>query len=1243
MWIYILLLFAQDIKILESGREGIEFIYTSQKLTLEPIPHILNTYTQPETGKPAVPIKYIPIGIPVGAKVKVKVIESITEELRGIDIPPTIGFTGKARDEKLYSSDIFWPPKIVTIEEQRLYRAQEVLKLRINPLRYNPKRKTLLFYKKIRIKVSFEGGTGVPRLDPSFENVFKRALINYEQAKNWRAPRRKRVRMYHPGPWYKIELQDEGIYKITKEQLQNIGILSGELNTIKLYNGGSKMQTDTTDSLIEIPIYVLPDTSILFYAGSLKGWKKNVEGQLFLNPYTNTNVYWLTYGGDLGRRDSISGIIQGSNPVPEYFIDTLHMEYDNLCPSRSGLAWVWERLERESVKPSIWKNYSFSVYGIKEDSCKMKISIYRFCEKNKSDPDFDEQIHRLRLYLNGVNFLDWVKPSGDGSQDILEDSVAGLKEGINTLSLELYRGESDVIRDIIWFNYFEIVYKKKYQAYNGTLKFKGESEDLEFNLHNFQELPVIFDITNLLEPKRVYGAVFEEGIVKFQGQGRTYYASSEFKTVSIKKESPYNLRDRSSFAKFIIITHPDFFDYAERLKKHRETQGMDTEIFSIFDVYNNFSWGLKNSPYAIRNFLWFAYNNWESGYCLLLGAGTYDYKSSLAKNRIPPHEEGYIVAEFGYGGNPCWDGWFTNNIALGRITAKSKDGARNAIEKVIKYDESPGVWQNRILLIADDENPDGNTFVNHEEGLFNIIPSNFDVFKVYLMNYRGDGSPTKSDLIRYFNKGMFMTFFGGHGNLEQLCHEVIFWNPDDIYALNNGLKLPFSFFYSCGVGCFDRQYKDGMADFMQKIKNKGSIGTIAETRAASGSGGIDNRLIETFLQEGVSTIGEGVYKENLSSPLVGTQNLFADPATKLPNRSISVTIDSFPDTLKGGEKLKVTGHAPGANFAYLTVRSSEYTYHYEPSGANYKMRGKMDKMDVDENQVIQVTKDILFEGLSEVENGVWSQEFFIPIIDTTRDPEICGAKGKISIFAWNDNSCGSSGIDTLIVTEGEPDTTDKEGPSITLFADGNLLKNGSRVPEDFTLSGIIEDPSGINIFNKVKPLHLILSEQHGGKQTPLADYFQYDLGSCTRGSFSCPISLEKWATEDTLLVQASDNVGNRSVKSVVLKIASSSELEITDVMNYPNPVKGEHTTFTFFLSKSARVSVKIYTIAGRLIRTIPAQYFIPGPGKRIYWNTRDELGNRVGNGIYIYKIEAISESGLTEEEASKISKLMITR
>ncbi|MCK4353126.1 T9SS type A sorting domain-containing protein [candidate division WOR-3 bacterium] len=1011
------------------------------------------------------------------------------------------------------------------------------------------------------------------------------------------------------GPWYKIELQEEGIYKIEPSQISASGV---NPTTIKLYNGGSKMVTDSLDILKEVPIYVLPDTSVLFYGASLAGWGKN--GEAFLNPYTSTNVYWLTYGGATGRRDSISG--SSTQPTLPYFLDTLHIEEDSSCPAKSGLGWVWEKLERPLASNSLKKDYIFDVLRVYMDSCKVRFAVYGWYNNTASYyEESQNMIHNIRLYLNEVVFFDTSWVGGNQYPRIFEVNATGLNNGTNTLTIELDKGASTG-RDIIFFDWFEVTYKKKYEAYNGNLRFSGELTDQKFKLQEFDTLPVIFNITDPIEPKRIYGAQFESDTVKFEGAGGIYYASTSFKAPVIKEESPYNLRETAQDLDFIIIIHPDFLSCANKLEIYREGQGLKTGVFSIFDIYNNFSWGLENSPYAIRNFLTYAYDNWgELQYCLLLGAGTYDYRNSLPKNRVPPHEKGYRVGEYGnLPASDCYDWWYANrNFAIGRITAKSIDEANSAIDKIINYEKNKGVWQNRILLIADDENPmDGCMFVNYTEALAAQIPPEFDIFKVYLMNYPLEGGITaRADLIRYWNKGMFLVFFGGHGNLGQFCHERVF-TREDIDSLHNGLKLPFSHFLSCGVGYFDRQYDESIADILQKRDNKGSIGTIAPTRATAGSGGLPDRIINNFLQTPLQTIGEGIYGPSMDLSLFANQTLFADPATKLPRRTIEVTIDSFPDTLIGGKPLKVCGYAPGANLAYITVRSSEYTYHYAPANCEYKMRGRM----VND----QLCEDILFQGITEVVSGNWSQEFFIPVLDSIGDSLICGEHGKISVFAVND-SCGSAAIDTLIIVPGGGNPADTVGPTIELFVNGNPLDSGDTVPSVVTLSGILEDESGIDIFHKLEPLNLaFLLRVNPGDSIFLADFFQYDTGSCQRGSFSYyPLSLGPDGTQDTLYVQTSDNLGNRTEVSVFVVVGveetGDSIKGFKLFQNYPNPFV-KSTSIKYQLPVKSKVSLKIYNVAGRLVKTLVNEK--KGPG---YYATNWDA-KEFSSGIYFVRFTA---------------------
>jgi hypothetical protein len=86
-----------------------------------------------------------------------------------------------------------------------------------------------------------------------------------------------------------------------------------------------------------------------------------------------------------------------------------------------------------------------------------------------------------------------------------------------------------------------------------------------------------------------------------------------------------------------------------------------------------------------------------------------------------------------------------------------------------------------------------------------------------------------------------------------------------------------------------------------------------------------------------------------------------------------------------------------------------------------------------------------------------------------------------------------------------------------------------------------------------------------------------------------------------------------------------NESDIADVFNYPNPFTNE-THFTFSLRGTElpeEVKIKVYTITGRLIRDInlPGADLIIGFNK-IYWNGRDQDGDEIANGVYLYKVIA---------------------
>ncbi len=100
----------------------------------------------------------------------------------------------------------------------------------------------------------------------------------------------------------------------------------------------------------------------------------------------------------------------------------------------------------------------------------------------------------------------------------------------------------------------------------------------------------------------------------------------------------------------------------------------------------------------------------------------------------------------------------------------------------------------------------------------------------------------------------------------------------------------------------------------------------------------------------------------------------------------------------------------------------------------------------------------------------------------------------------------------------------------------------------------------------------------------------------------------------------------------------TSEFKIFNVFNYPNPFS-DGTEFTFHLTQpSDKVMIKIYTVAGRLLRKLEYHHLEAG-FHFIYWNGLDQDRNKMANGVYLYKIVARAR----DKHVEQIEKLVIMR
>jgi len=88
------------------------------------------------------------------------------------------------------------------------------------------------------------------------------------------------------------------------------------------------------------------------------------------------------------------------------------------------------------------------------------------------------------------------------------------------------------------------------------------------------------------------------------------------------------------------------------------------------------------------------------------------------------------------------------------------------------------------------------------------------------------------------------------------------------------------------------------------------------------------------------------------------------------------------------------------------------------------------------------------------------------------------------------------------------------------------------------------------------------------------------------------------------------------------------------VMVYPNPAKTSSGQLTF-AQLTAQADIRIYTINMRFIRDLTAT----GSQGGVTWNLRDDAGNLVPSGEYLYYATGTNDAGVSVE--GKAAKFVI--
>ncbi|MCK4966415.1 hypothetical protein KAS50_05250, partial [bacterium] len=723
-----------------------------------------------------------------------------------------------------YKSDKWIGSAMYSYNEPAFLRRQKIQNILLYPLQYNPSKGDVRICKRMRIEVSFTyngESSGKEYPDRLFEQVYRNVLLNYEQARGWRKSDTKKLFKtagQNEGTWYKMTIDNEGIYILDKQFFDSRGINMSGVNpkSIKIYNNGGRelprdINSPRAQGLMENGIYVYGEGDgsfddgdfVLFYGKPTFGWGySGDEPRHYIHHYQDENIYWLTFGGD-SKRMAVKKSANDANAVkPEYFKNHVFIENEIYKLYESGTEWYGVEFQKGDTK-----TMKTPLPGYLAGSP----ITYTFALKGGTSGQHRFEVSEGSTLIGSKSFYSI-------SESMLENSInADITDNESALVFS-YTNSSSVGRGFL--DWIEIEYSREFKAEQNELLFRASLAEgtAEYTVSGFGGNDIrVFDVTDFSNVKMIDSLTIQGDKVTFgdtvSSSVQKIYAAVErsaFKTPSaIVLDENSDLRTLDRIVEFIIITHEEFYDEALMLKNFRETNNdLKTEVVKVTDIYDEFSGGVTD-PAAIRDFLRFAYENWTDGagnspaYVLLVGDGSYDFKQTINKEGrvfIPPLEIDNNNELY----TRCTDDWYVYlegddrvmDMSIGRLPVSSKAEAQTVIQKFIQYESNPeyGFWKNTITFVADDELTPGDNVqrihTDQSEILSNAgyMPDVFNQKKIYLMDYPGEVSSTasgirkpkaQSDFVSQINEGSALISYIGHGSYKVLAHERVLSLTDD--------------------------------------------------------------------------------------------------------------------------------------------------------------------------------------------------------------------------------------------------------------------------------------------------------------------------------------------------------------------------------------------------------------------------------------------------------------------------------
>ena len=1085
------------------------------------------------------------------------------------------------------------------------------------------------------------------------------------------------------GKWVKIQVAEDGIYKLTAADLKKMGF--SNLDKVAVYGyGGWPLDEDfsTTyiDDVPEVAVWRSADY-LLFYGKGPRKWEYSSSDKSFIhtnNPYSNYGYYFVSEKETTGRTMEKAASAAGATLQVTTFDDYVLHEEELVSVNSSG-----RELYGESFTSTLSRDFTISVPGITNDEGKATLSFI-----SRGNGTITMNVDGNALISGSVSV-----PSDEYevARELYRERAWMADKG-ETVKVNI--GYSTTGHKNVHLNYFRLQMKRQLKVYDNYTFFRSLSargNASRFVIQGADASTLVFDVTDGVNPQQMetslngtelsFSIPASASLMEF-----VVVKPSQIKApVTVGEVANQNLHALPQ-QDMIIIAQPNFTTQAERLAEaHRTKDNLTVRVVTPESIYNEFSSGTPDAT-AYRRFMKMFYDRKTSEadapkYLLLFGDGSFDnrkltsaWKSVDMSNMLLTYQtenslssQSYVIDDyFGFLDDADNKKSLQNKklcLGIGRFPIRTVEQATQMVDKVISYMENKntGSWKNNLCFMADDgSNTDGfmtehMEFADQLAGYVESEHPEFLVNKLYYDAYKKDMTAgtypdVRSGLQKLLKDGLLLFNYTGHGGTTALSDEKVLTQTDiNQFTYTH---LPVWVTATCDFTRFDDLNTSAGEDVFLN-KSSGGIALFTTVRVAYSRPNfpINDNVIRNLFERNNGrrrTLGEVMQatKNTLSSVYKLGFCLIGDPAVKMayPEFGMKVTtvngqsVDGNSISFKALEKITVEGEVLDASGQLVT----DFTGIVNPTVKDSKVTVTcLKNSNKDDSPAFTFTDypNTIFIGNDSVRNGKFSFTFTVP-----KDISYSNLQGKMNLYAVDTESGNEAqgNFDNFIVG-GTSDTaeTDTIGPEIrALYLNDTTFMDGGQVNTTPYFVAELWDKSGVNITgSSVGHDMMLVIDESTVLSYNLNSYYELLPGEDGTGIVKFPIpALEPG--KHTAEFWVWDILNNSTVRTFTFEVVEGLKPFLFDVIATPG-IAREQVTFHLMHNRPEsrmRVGIMVYDLAGRQLwkheESGTSGLF---ENYTVSWDLTSG-GARMRPGVYIYRAAISTDNS---KDATKARKFII--